>query len=117
PTPKAQENLDSHDLIDDALLALDPHTFLTTVLNNTLSPSDLADVVEHLGRKDWQWDVDAAATFARCNDQVHPESVFSVARRFHMLEVVEKNSARENFAFIETLKDGEFAQAAALMVR
>jgi hypothetical protein len=66
---------------------------------------------------DWKWDADSALAFS-ANPRGHdPLALFSVARRFHLLEAVEKNQTEALDAFVRDLPREAFQKALALMVR
>lgn len=78
---------------------------------------DISTYLAQFGFEDSIWDIDAALTFARAGDKIHPESFFSVARRFHLLDVAEHDEGKDKFAFIESLQADDFKQAASILVR
>jgi len=113
PAQKTGDGLDQPALQDNSLLALDLQGLLQAALG---SDHDAAAIAAQLGRS-WDWDTDAALSFAMVDGKVHPESVFSVARRYHTLDVVTLNEGSKTFEEIEKLEGERFAQAAGLMVR
>lgn len=113
PAPKAGPDLDQPALKDDALLALDLKGLLQTALG---AEHDAAQIAAMLGRS-WDWDAEAALSFAMVDGKVHPESVFTVARRYHTLDVVTLNEGSSTFEEIAKLDGERFARAAGLMVR
>jgi hypothetical protein len=119
PTAKDEEALDAHGLKDSSLLALTFSDFLPQSVGSAteFSTQDAAELVSSFQQKDWTWDAEAALGFAQINGKVHPEALFTVVRRFHLLDVLERDQGRDKFAFIETLKGEDFARAASLLVR
>lgn len=123
PSEKPLGSLDHHALIDGRLLTGSLRDVLVETLKDDYSvesditPADIDAVIARLYRQRWDWDCDAAIAFAKIGDKIHPESVFSVSRRYHLLDVLETSKARTNFNFIEGLKGDDFALAAGLMVR
>ena len=122
PSKKNSPTLDKHTTQDDVLSELPLPEFLQSVLGSWpeggSKPEDSAKIVETLARPAWDWDIDSALAFSTVDGMIHPESVFSVARRFHLIDVIQSNQARENFNSIENLiGKPEFASAVALMVR
>ena len=79
--------------------------------------ADAQEIVAKMSRTDWSWDAEAALSFARFEDKIHPESLFTVIRRFHLLDVLERDEGKRKFDFIETLKGEDFAAAASILVR
>lgn len=120
---KEGDKLNRHALVDRRLLDGSVEEVLSKTLENgycegsDIGPSDVSQVMANLHRQRWDWDADAAMSFAKIGEKVHPESLFSVIRRFHLLDVLETNKARKDFNFIEGLKGDQFSLAAGLMVR
>lgn len=77
----------------------------------------VADVLSNLPRKHFVWDAETALSFAKVESGIHPESVFSVARRYHLLELLENDKGKEVFQFIEGLPKEEFSGFASLVVK
>lgn len=67
----------------------------------------------------WSWDHSAALDFSRTPTGFDPESLFSVARRFHLLNDLENNQTGKLLEYVQTLKNDseKFRQASALIVR
>jgi hypothetical protein len=65
----------------------------------------------------WSWDVEAALAFSNWEGKIHPESVFSVARRYHLLSLIENDSGNERFAEFEEMPLGTFKAAALRILR
>lgn len=92
-----------------------PDESIAAFLAAAIGP-DAEDVA--LPRTVWDWDVAGATAFAAsAGGMVHPESLFTVARRFHLIDVVSLNKGKESFSFIDGLEGDAFARAAGLMVR
>lgn len=121
PTQKSSERLDTHSILDSDLIASGFGDFLSLTLSDResseLSVTDALTLTERMGRKDWSWDAEAALAFAHIDGKIHPESVFTVIRRFHLLDVLERDEGKKNFQFIEQLSGADFARAAAILVR
>jgi len=116
PTPKKGE--DEHKLMDNAAPSDSIADFLKSCCAEmNLSDTDFQNALSLLPRQEWSWDIEAACNFATHGDKVHPESVLSVARRFHYLEVAENAQSQEIFEKIEQLTGDDFRRAARIMVR
>ncbi|MCA9508180.1 MAG: hypothetical protein KC505_07160 [Myxococcales bacterium] len=70
-----------------------------------------------LARQNWQWDNEAALQFASINDRIHPESLFSVARRYHYLEILENEHGGEYLSRLNTLERAKIQNALAIIIR
>lgn len=118
PSPK-DEPLDLHELRDPDFLTLPLSDFLGSIIgqSNDLTNEDAQTIAAELKAKDWTWDAEAALGFAQIQGKIHPESLFTVIRRFHLLDVLEKDEGKEKFVYIEGLGGGEFAKAASILVR
>ncbi len=68
---------------------------------------------------DWTWDTDAALGFSKTDAGFDPETLFSVARRFHLLNDMDNNKTAELLTFMGTLPKGsaEFRDNSALVMR
>ena len=107
PTRKESPELDRHERAEP-LLALES---VASLLRSTgiENPPDV-------GRSEWAWDWNAAAAFAGA-EAIHPESLFSVARRFHLVDLMDTCDSKGVFEEIKGLTGDDFARAASLMVR
>lgn len=67
----------------------------------------------------WTWDTQAALEFSLSEGGHDPETLFSVGRRFHLLNDLEWNKTGEMLAYVKSLKDDteKFQYASALIVR
>jgi len=67
----------------------------------------------------WNWDIDAALAFSKTDGGFDPESLFSVARRFHLLNDLENNKTKELLEYTTSLKQQpeKFRKASALIAR
>ncbi len=119
PAPKNSETLDQHKLKNSSLVSLPFADFLRSSAepSTEFTAADARMVTEQFKQTDWTWDAKAALEFAQLEGKIHPESLFTVVRRFHLLDVLEKDEGKEKFAFIESLEGADFARAASLLVR
>lgn len=67
----------------------------------------------------WTWDTEAAIEFSKTNAGIDPESLFSIARRFHLLNDLEQNKTANLIEFASSLQSdpAKFQSASALIVR
>lgn len=67
---------------------------------------------------DWGWDFDAARAFSLLGDEgLHPQSLLSIARRYHLLSLVGSDRGREIFELVRELPDAPFHRAVTSLVR
>lgn len=123
PTFKDSSSCDQHDLIDDALLTGDMSdlfnkiVYLSEPFGADFDSRDVPSLFATLPRKQWQWDLDAALQFAQVGKGVHPESVFTVAKRYHLLEILTTDRGDAVVHEIKQMPDAQFKCAAARLVR
>ncbi len=77
----------------------------------------VSKVLANLPRKAFVWDSEAALTFSKVGNEIHPESLFTIVRRYHLLELLENDIGKEVFKFIENLPREDFAQAVSRIVK
>lgn len=67
----------------------------------------------------WTWDMDAAISFSQTANGLDPQSLFSITRRFHLLNDIENNKTAELLEFVQSLKGNpeKFRDASALILR
>ncbi|MCB0393037.1 MAG: hypothetical protein KDD25_00675 [Bdellovibrionales bacterium] len=68
-------------------------------------------------RKNWEWDLDALMDFSKTSGGFCPLSAYSVARRYHLLEVLESATNSETYTDFRNQSAEEFRETAALLVR
>ncbi len=118
--PMAKPDVSFEPKLDDSLLV---GLTLQELLKATYSSlsfeenGECENLMASLGRSEFEWDECAAMGFAALGDKVHPESLFSVARRYHLLDVMEMDDGTNIFAEIMKLEPDEFRQAAAVLIR
>lgn len=66
---------------------------------------------------EWAWDTDAAIAFSSVGEKVHPQSLFSVVRRYHLLSLFENDFGGAILSEIEKLPDAEFKSAVLALLR
>ncbi|MCA9506914.1 MAG: iron-containing redox enzyme family protein [Myxococcales bacterium] len=123
PTPKLSHSLDAHHIKDQCLLHENIKEILSQALKTPLADEqplsciEVESVLHIIDRNDWQWDHEGAIAFATINNSVHPESLFSIARRFHLLELIENDSGKKDFQSIKKFAGEQFLNAIARVVR
>ncbi len=65
----------------------------------------------------WTWDSEAALSFSALGDRVHPQSLFSVARRYHLISLMDNDPGASVFAQVSTLPPDSFQKTAAVLLR
>jgi hypothetical protein len=70
-------------------------------------------------KSDWTWDQDAALEFSNTGAGYDPESLYSIARRFHLLNDLENNVTGPLIDYVRSLKNQteKFRKASAVIVR
>ena len=102
--PRSQiEADDTHEVIDIPRIHDSPDKMLLSLLTETDSKEDLNTITEELKKINWTWDTDAVQDFSKCKDGFDPESVFSVVRRFHLLNDIENNKTQDLLNYLSTL--------------
>lgn len=113
PAPKSERALDKHGLIDENLLEQN----LDDILSSLFSHLNTRKLAALLSRCSWEWDAQAAILFASINGKVHPESLFSVARRYHLLELLSNDKGKEFFAQTVMAEKETYLRTAIHIVR
>lgn len=108
---------DNHQVLNPRLRLESPAKLLEELLPISEHPN-VANVAAKLSTK-WTWDVDAALEFSNAHNGVDPESIFSVARRYHLLNDLESNKTLHLFSYVSSLEKPsfKFRNAAALILR
>lgn len=119
PTP-LPSGLDEH-LSQSEVHDLSPQTFFATAVcaSTQLSETEKAEILKRWEgtQYQWSWDADAALGFASLGEKIHPQSLFSVARRYHLLSLMENDPGSSVFSKMAALPATEFKSAAALVLR
>lgn len=118
PTPK-EGALDRHSLVDESLLVGSIEEVLARIFyeNDQFAPAAENETISVLKRNEWAWDNEAALSFATIGHDIHPESLFSIARRFHLLELLNSDDGIKIFQEIKKLAPNEFKKAVTRLVR
>lgn len=123
PTKKATSGLDMHGMKDRTILPMSFEGLLNTIiaegarggLDIGLEEKDV--LMTRLSRCEYEWDVGTAINFAGFESRVHPESLLSVARRYHILEIMANDQGKEVFNNINNLDKQGFTTSVACIVR
>ncbi|SMF79922.1 hypothetical protein [Pseudobacteriovorax antillogorgiicola] len=116
PSIKHEAQTDIHEVQKPNIHSLALPKLLEEIVGS--GDQDLFDqVMKVIDRNEWEWDTSNALGFAAIDNGIDPESLHSVARRFHLLEVLEQDRGNEVFAHINKLEGSEFHQAASVIVR
>lgn len=120
PFVKNNSPLDSHMLMDETLLKCDFLTLAKYILCNKesgLNEQDLTELFRVLPRTEWQWDKDAALEFALIGQKIHPECIFSVARRFHLLELLSSDKGNDMVRDLASLSESDYRDRVSKLIR
>lgn len=117
--PRGEDfGVDQHDVQEDDVNAATPRDLLKSLIQDENVAASLQRLLQALPEA-WSWDGDAAVDFSQGPYGIDPQSVFSVARRFHLLNDVENNQTPELLAYVQKLgkQTQKFYQATHLIVR
>jgi hypothetical protein len=119
PSLKDEDGLDTHSLEDNANLDGNFDDIVTRilVLHADFDHAEAEKLLMTLSRQWFEWDHDAALHFANLETSIHPESVFSIARRYHLLELLANDRGRKIFSSIRKQGAQELRHAVARLVR
>jgi hypothetical protein len=110
---------DVHKVLDSSLNMSSPGELFKSLASKSPSRLQMENFIERTLGSNFTWDLDAALEFSQTLQGYDPESLFSVARRFHLLNDLEWNKTADLIEFVKSLKDDEekFREASALIVR
>ncbi|MEQ1666612.1 MAG: hypothetical protein ABL927_14705, partial [Bdellovibrionales bacterium] len=110
---------DVHSRVGNDILNFKPEELLKSLLNSSHHSSKADAILKELSLLEWTWDIDAVISFSKMSNGYDPVSVFSVLRRFHLLNDIENNKTRELLSYLSTLdKNSEaFKFGNALVIR
>ncbi len=120
PSPKKG---DSFQITDTSLLGKKlPETLqqISVIEKNSLEGINGANQQEMLNaaaRKEFSWNIEEALDFSSLGDEIHPESLLTVARRYYMLDSVENSKVVPVYQQIKNLADVQRVKAVAFIVR
>lgn len=123
PTPRDGKHLDSHKISGFSLKGLSSSDVLkkvSQISGNTLieKRAQIISASESFS-KEWTWDVESSLSLAQLETGYDPLTLFSTARRFHLLESIETNKTDELNSYMREIKNDtqKFSKASALIVR
>ncbi len=110
---------DQHEVLAPQLILTTPQKMLLDIAKNSIPADSLKHVTENSLSPDWTWDLEASLEFSKTETGYDPETLFSVARRFHLLNDLESNKTTELLAYMSTLEknSAEFRENSALIMR
>lgn len=114
-----QAGSDQHAVVGSSLNMQSPVEALLDITKNSLVKNEIKNVILNYMPQEWTWDLDASLAFSKIQDGYDAESIFSICRRFHLLNDLENNKTAEMFALIKksTSTKEVFAQQSALVMR
>ena len=94
------------------------HDEKTTAKRQTFLQNLVKDIPYDLDSK-WGWDFESALQFSATPQGLDPYSVFSVARRYHLLSSIEAQTTEKIYEHVNSLskESEEYKNACALMTR
>lgn len=110
---------DKHRVVNDQIDMTSPKSLLLSLTQNSKELSAIQKVAKTRLPLSWSWDVEAALQFSQVENGIDPVSLFSVGRRFHLLNDIENNQTGSLISFVHGLKDNPllFRPASALILR
>ena len=114
------EDLDVPTLQDRSLVDCPPNKFLELVISRAEHFSAAQSVSESLPfLGDWSWDAQGALQFSVAQTGVDPKALFSVVRRFHLLNAMQWNRTSKLYEKVKArvAETDWFTNACQLMVR
>ena len=108
--PKAH---DEHRIKDTSLLEGSMESVFDAVQTQGESKLPLPKIA----RTQWEWDVDAALEFATIEGKIDPESLLSVVKRYHALELLNSDKGNDVFAELRAISDQSFKDAMGRILR
>ncbi|MEQ1875165.1 MAG: hypothetical protein ABL958_00875 [Bdellovibrionia bacterium] len=111
--------IDSHEVSQQKLNQTSPVALLRDLCANSNINQAIERFQSRTGEWKWTWDHEAALGFAQVEGGFDPETLFSIARRFHLLNDIEWNKTGEMLEYVRGLKNdpAAFQSASALIVR
>lgn len=117
PNNKTGPALDKAIIKDESIINNNLPEAISSIFASAFNHDELNLLSTSLGRHAWEWDAEQALVFSSFQDKVHPESIFSVARRFHIIELINRDNGQEVFTKIASLHGEQLKQALASLVR
>lgn len=121
PAAQFPEGFQSPAVQNDGFATHDPRSTLLALISDDSEAEVAIREVSHrpVFDGDWKWDHEASLALSATSGGHDPVTLFSVARRFHLLDSVENNRTGQLYEFIRTLHGdvARFRGASALVVR
>ncbi|RYZ91589.1 MAG: hypothetical protein EOP06_06655 [Proteobacteria bacterium] len=110
---------DTHVSVNPLTSVKSPAETLNFLIQNSKLEKPISRFADRALKTGWTWDHDAALEFSRTGSGYDPSSLFSVARRFHLLNDLEANKTAELLDYLKSLKNDpvRFRKSSALVVR
>ena len=110
---------DQHEMVGAALNMQSPVEALLDITKNSSIKSEIKNLILNYMPQEWTWDLDASLAFSKTADGYDPESIFSICRRFHLLNDLENNKTAEMFELIKKSTSNKelFGKQSALVMR
>jgi hypothetical protein len=110
---------DDHSLAGEFLESSTPLELLRALVTKPQFQDNIKRFSKRTTDWKWTWDHEAALTFSLTPNGYDPETLFSVARRFHLLNDLEWNKTGEMLEYVRNLKSDPkaFQKSSALIVR
>ena len=117
--PRSEIELQDQHKIKESLSSETPTVLLRNLAKGLTPENCLAHVAATSLSAEWTWDSQAALEFSQMQSGYDPESLFSISRRFHLLNDIENNKTAELLQFIKTLESNKekFRETSALIMR
>lgn len=120
PSPKKG---DEFQIVDDKLIGktlFESLSQISSLEKNSLEGINTGNILEMqsaASRKDFNWNIEEALDFCSVENQIHPESLLTVARRYYMLDSVENSKVVTVYQQIKSLPNDLRSKAVAFIVR
>ncbi|MES3039081.1 MAG: hypothetical protein V4736_14330 [Bdellovibrionota bacterium] len=110
---------DEHSVLESNLNLNTPRDLLLDVTKDSQDINQIKKFAADSVNTPWTWDTEAALEFSKSPNGFDAESIFSVARRFHLLNDLEANKTLDLNEYVSSLKNDpvKFREASALVVR
>ena len=118
--PRVQiSGTDTHKVIKNDISQKSPAEMLKELLKDSKHLSALEIISNKLNSLNWTWDIEAVQDFSKMPTGYDPAAVFSVVRRFHLLNDIENNKTKDLIGHLNALdKDSDaFKFGNALVIR
>lgn len=114
-----QVGSDQHAVVGADLNMQSPVEALLDITKNSTIKNEIKNVILNYMPQEWTWDLDASLAFSKIPEGYDAESIFSICRRFHLLNDLENNKTADMFALIKksTSNKEVFGKQSALVMR